>query len=201
MLFAQGEVTIPVGDTTIVYSRLISFNTFAEAVGVDILSEFENSNSTQLRLWAPLSHSLAVRFLDISIGLDTIIGKWYASWANNSGQTNQTELYEKWDCISDIQTVSSDFGSRSGCLIAEAETDEIRRIRDLVFETDFLDLLHQPLEKRIQLDGKSLHLEILNQEGYRFVSFMNYHIEKHPRKELIEKARTVLSLWQNNLTP
>lgn len=200
-LFAQSEVTIPVGDTTIVYSRLISFNSYAEATGVDILSNFEYSNTTQLRLWGPVSHSLAARFLDISIESDQIAGKWYTSWANNAGKNNENEkeLFEKWKCISEVQTISSNFGSRSGCLIAEAETetDEISHIRDLVFETDFVNLLYQPLEKRVQLDGKSLHVEILNQEGYRFVSFMNYHIENHPQKELIKKARTLLGLWQN----
>jgi hypothetical protein len=200
LLIAQHELTITVGDTTIVYSRLNSFNAYANTVGLDVLSESEYSNITHLRLWGPLSHSFATRLLDVSVESDQIVGKWYATWVNNSRQRSEKALIEKWKCISEIQTISSDFGSRSGCLIAEADTDGIRRIRDLVYETDFLDLLHQPLEKRVQIDGKSLHVEILNQEGHRFVSFMNYHIENHPQKELIEKARTVLSLWQNNST-
>lgn len=195
-LIAQNEVAIPVDDTTIVYSRLSSFNTYADAAGVEILSESKYSNSTQLRLWGPLSHSWAARFLDISIESDQIAGKWYATWANNSSQNSEKELFEKWNCISEIQTVLSEFGSRSGCLIAVAEANEIRLIRDLMFETDFLDLLHQPLEKRVQLDGKSLHVEMLNQEGYQFVSFMNYHIENHPQKELIKKARALLGSWR-----
>lgn len=196
-LFAQDEVTIPVGDSTIVYSPLIFLNAYADAAGVDILSESENSNITRLRLWGTLSHSLAARFLDISIDSDQIAGKWYASWANDSRQNIENEAYEKWNCISDIQTVSTNFGSRSGCLIAEAETEELRHIRELVFESDFIELLRQPLERRVQLDGSSLRVEMLDQEGHKFIIFMSYHINNHPQKELIEKARTVLNLWQN----
>ncbi|MCP9290217.1 hypothetical protein [Gracilimonas sediminicola] len=195
-LFAQQEVTITAGDTTVVNSRLISFNAFAEAVGVDILSETEYSGTTHLRLWGPLSHSFAARFLDVSIESDQISGKWYATWINNSRQKSKKELYKKWNCTSDICTVSNDFGSRSGCLIKEADTEAIRSIRNLVFESGFIELLNQPLDRRVQLDGKSLHVEILNEEGYRFVSFMHYHIQHHPQKQLIDKARTVLGLWQ-----
>lgn len=197
-LSAQSDVSIPADDTTIVYSKLASFNTYAKAAGVNILSESEFSNITHLRLWGTLSHSFAARFLDIRIKSDEIVGKWYATWVDNSRPDNQKELFEKWNCISDIQTVTGDFGPRSGCLIAEADSDKIRHIQALVFETDFIELLNQPLDKRVQLDGKSLHVEILNQQGYRFVSFMNYHIENHPEKELIGKARSVLNLWQNS---
>jgi|GEM_PF-2471621 hypothetical protein len=196
-LLAQDEVTIPVGDSTIVFSPLKFLNAYAEAAGVDVLSEAENSNIVRLRLWGTLSHSFAARFLDISIDSDQIAGKWYASWANDSRHNNANESYEKWNCISDIQTVSTDFGSRSGCLIAEAETEELRLIRELVFESDFIELLRQPLERRVQLDGRSLLVEMLDQEGHEFISFMSYHINNHPQKELIEKARTVLNLWQN----
>lgn len=198
-LFAQDEVTISVCDSTIVFSPVNFLNAYAEAAGVDILSESENSNIIRLRLWGTLSHSFAARFLDISIDSGQITGKWYASWANDSQHNIANEAYEKWNCISDIQTVSTDFGSRSGCLIAEAEAEaeELRLIRELVFESDFIELLHQPLERRVQLDGRSLRVEMLDQEGHQFTSFMNYHINNHPQKELITKARTVLSLWQN----
>ena len=196
-LIAQREIRIPVGDTTIIYSRLIAFNEYAEAAGVDILSETEYSNTTYLRLWAPLNYSPAARLLNIKIQSNHIEGKWYATWRNDFRQTNKKELYEKWNCISEIETISANFGTRSGCLIAQAESDEIESIRDLVFETDFIALLHEPLEERAQIDGKSLIVELLNQNGYRFVSFMNYHIDHHPRKDLIKEARTVLSLWHN----
>ena len=193
-------MTIPVGDTTIVYSRLISFNAYSNAVGVDVLSETEYSGTTHLRFWGPLSHSFAARFLDVSIQSGQISGKWYATWADNSRQGTKQEFLEKWNCISEIKTAKNNFGTRSGCLIAEAQTAEIRQIRQLLFETDFLELLHQPLEKRVQLDGRSIHVELLDQEGHRFVSFMNYHIDNHPQKELIQKARAVLNLWHSNST-
>src|SRR5690554_1258362 len=80
-LFAQDEVTISVCDSTIVFSPFNFLNAYAEAAGVDILSESENSNIIRLRLWGTLSHSFAARFLDISIDSGQITGKWYASWA------------------------------------------------------------------------------------------------------------------------
>jgi len=199
-LSAQDEVMIPAGDTTIVFSQLNFLNAYSEAASVDILSESATSNITRLRLWGTLTHSFAARFLDISIESDQIVGKWYTAWANDSRQLDENETYEKWKCISEIRTVSTDFGSRSGCLIAKAEIDEIRYIRELVFRSEFIELLRQPLEKRVQLDGQSLRVEMLDQEGYQFISFLDYHIKNHPQKELIQKARAVLGLRQMNST-
>lgn len=199
-LFAQDELTIPVSDTTIEFSQLSFLNAYSEAAGVDILSESAYTNITRLRLWGTLTHSFAARFLDISIESDQIVGKWYAAWATDSNQFNENEIHEKWECISEIRTVYTDFGSRSGCLIAKAEIVELTHIHELVFETDFIELLRQPLERGAQLDGRSLRVEILDQEGHQFVNFLDYHIKNHPQKELIEKARALLGLWRMNST-
>jgi len=43
-------------------------------------------------------------------------------------------------------------------------------------------------------------VEMLDQEGYQFISFLDYHIKNHPQKELIQKARAVLGLRQMNST-
>lgn len=194
---AQDEMTIPVGDSTIVFSPLRFLNGYADAVGIDKLSEIERSESVRLRLWGPLSHSLAARMLDVKIESGQITGNWYASWAIQSADDTETDDHEKWNCISEVQTVSTEYGLRSGCLIGVADTEELEHIRELVFETDFLDLVRQPLERRAQLDGRSLRVELLNQYGYEFRSFMSYHLANHPQKELLGKARAVLGLWQN----
>ncbi len=54
---AQDEMTIPVGDSAIVFSPLKYLNAYADAVGIDNLSEVERSESVRLRLWGSLSHS------------------------------------------------------------------------------------------------------------------------------------------------
>lgn len=196
-LFAQDEIIIPAGDSTIVFSPLRFLNAYADAVGIDNLSEVDRSDSIHLRLWASFTNRIAALFLDIKIDSDQISGKWYASWVNNPSRTNRTDDYETWNCISEVQTVSTEYGERSGCLIGIAETEELGHIRELVFDTEFIELVRQPLERRVQLDGRSLRVELLDQDGYEFRSFMHYHIVNHPQKELIGKAITVLGLWQN----
>ena len=193
---AQDTSHVSENDTSVKYSKLGLLNTYASAAGVDNLSDRKSSSTKRLRLWIPLSHNLAARFLDIHIGSDRINGKWYASWANSSEMQDDSKLKAKWNCISDINTVSTAYGSTYGCLIAVAGQDEIEAIQDHLLQPNFIELLHQPIERRSQLDGKSLMVEWLDRDGYTFVSFMNYHIENHPQKEMIEQARQVFGMWR-----
>lgn len=193
---AQDSLHITESDASVTFSKLDLLNTYAQAADVDMLSDKESSNIRRLRLWIPLSHNLAARFLDIHIGSDQIDGKWYASWANSSETQNDSKLKAKWNCISDINTVSTAYGSTYGCLIAVAGQDEIEAIQGHLLQSNFIELLHHPIERRSQLDGKSLMVEWLDRDGYTFVSFMNYHIENHPQKEMIQQARQVFGMWR-----
>ncbi|HKK24352.1 MAG TPA: hypothetical protein VJ941_01935 [Gracilimonas sp.] len=196
-LSAQDSLHIAESDTSVSFSKLDFLNTYAKAAGVEMLSDKDSSNTGRLRLWIPLSHSMAARFLDIHIGSDQINGKWYASWANSSETQDDSKLKAKWNCISDINTVSTAYGSTFGCLIAVADQDDTEGIRDHLLHSGFIELLHQPIEERSQLDGKSLLVELLDRDDYTFVSFMNYHIENHPQKKMIQRARQVFGMWQN----
>ncbi len=195
VLDAKDSFSIAESDS-ITNFRLQFFNTLSHAAGLENLNDKKGTEKIHIRLWSPYSHSLAAQVLDITFdGVSSEIN-WYVGWSDWGDDERRAQNAERFPCISEIDRIQVQGGGAfAACKLAVADAHEIELIKNRIESTHFYDLVRLPIESRPQLDGSSLHIELLDSTGYRFVSFMGYHLRNHPDKEHLHKIREFVFMW------
>ena len=195
VLDAKDSFSIAESDS-ITNLRLHFFNNLSHAAGLKTLSESKDSDKIQIRLSSPSSHSLAAQFLDITFDGESSEINWYIGWSDWGDDERRAQNAERFRFTSEINRIQVQGGGVfAACKLAVAEAHEVELIKNRIESTNLYNLVRQPIERRTQIDGSSLHIELLDSTGYRFASFMGYHLRNHPDKEHLHKIREFVFMW------
>jgi hypothetical protein len=180
------------------FSWIDFFNNLAKAAKLSPLNQRTHINGQRIRLWVSFSHSLGAQLLDIRLSKEKTEVQWFVTWADWGDKNKRQKRAEQWPCKTKVNRVQIGEGMYTACKLKEASDSEITRIKNVLVESDITELSKISVEKRAQLDGKSLHIELVDSSGYYFQSFLNHHLDNHPKKKEMHNIRELVFSWRNN---
>lgn len=180
------------------FSRIDFFSNLAKAANLSPLSQRTNFNGQRIRLWISFSHSFGAQFLDIEFAEESSKVQWIVAWSDWGDEDRRQKRADQWPCRTKVNRIQIGEGLYAACILKEASDSEVKYVKRVLAESDIIELSKIPVEKRVQLDGKSLHIELLDNSGYYFQSFLNYHLDNHPKKVAIHNIRELVSSWRDN---